>query len=153
MIPLSSLKQGMTAVVISGVGGQQDTLTQQTWVLIRVKTKMPISIFRKFEMLRKFVYMDENLINLIISVFAEIIHICEKTGHLFKLPRPFAPVLHIFLRKSAKIPFDSHDADKFCLFVQLKKSEHLLISPPYFRQDFRKAVNGKFFVSTRGWIG
>jgi hypothetical protein len=28
MIPLSSLKQGMTAVVISGVGGQQDTLTQ-----------------------------------------------------------------------------------------------------------------------------
>jgi hypothetical protein len=26
MIPLSSLKQGMTAVVISGVGGQQDTL-------------------------------------------------------------------------------------------------------------------------------
>jgi hypothetical protein len=70
MIPLSSLKQGMTAVVISGVGGQQDTLTQQIWVLIRVKTKMPICIFRICEMSRKFAFIDENLLNF--YIFAKI---------------------------------------------------------------------------------
>jgi hypothetical protein len=55
MIPLSSLKQGMTAVVISGVGGQQDTLHSimgLIWILKRTNAYFHIPKMRNVAKIR-----------------------------------------------------------------------------------------------------